>query len=406
MAFPARPTTMRLFVTCCPGAVYLYEQGAPQDRSIFATGTAAHDVLEAIGSNPLDAPEKVAEDVCSKLINVGRAGVDTEPPLAPDAVFEGRDLALRYHAVVGVLLHANYEVGLGFGPGWTHEPYEEATWARARLDVVDLVTADDEETWGVGLMALDYKSAWPAGEADLDSIQAHFQVVAVAERWRDFMEEPPNFIRRRIANLRTLEHYDADTWIPDDDRVLAQWKRDAELLIAAVGDPRPNFRPGINCYRCPYVGACAAARDFIQAHNPLATGPADVARAYAVAEATANALKAHVRELTGKGGEIAVDGGVVGHVEKEGRSPISDVHRALWKVWTGAHGAALDESTAALALGLLKALEPGVTSIEKVIRVLAGKDKTEKELLAGRLFRPKLTPTFGVYPNKGGPHVF
>lgn len=400
MSAPARPTTMKLYVTCCPGAVYLYEQGAPQDRSIFATGTAAHDVLDAIGRNPDESPEAVAAEVTARLVTSGRGGVDAEPPLPPDSVFEGRDLALRYHDRVGVLQGASYEVGLGFGRGWEPEPYESATWARARLDVVDTVECDDEESYGVGLMALDYKSAWPAGESDLESIQARFQAIAIWKRWRDFMDQEPAFIRRRIVNLRTMEQYDADTWIPDDERVLVQWQRDAEVLISAVNDPRPTFRPGLNCYRCPYVGVCDSAREFVRAYNPHAASAADVARAYATAKATADALQAHVKELTGKGGEIAVDKGVVGFVEKAGRRPVDGIHAVLWKVWTEGH--VLDSATADLALGLLKALEPGVTSVAHAIKVLTGKDKTAAAALEARLFADKVTSTFGVYPAKGG----
>ena len=112
-----RPTTLRLFATCCPMAVQHYEDGTPQDRSIFATGTAAHDVLHALAVN---GPDSV-DDTVAALLTAGREGVDAEPPLHPDPVFAGRDLALaHYERTMGVLGtdHALYELGLAVSDDW------------------------------------------------------------------------------------------------------------------------------------------------------------------------------------------------------------------------------------------------------------------------------------------------
>src|SRR3990167_5616458 len=95
-----RPTTLKLLARHCPMAVEHYENGIPYDRRIFAVGTAAHDCLQAMAVGGPGATPATVE----ALLVIGRAGVDAEPPLPPNAVFAGRDLALAWYESQGSVL--------------------------------------------------------------------------------------------------------------------------------------------------------------------------------------------------------------------------------------------------------------------------------------------------------------
>jgi hypothetical protein len=101
-----RPTSLRLASRHCPSAVVFYEQDRAYFRDHFAVGIAAHAVLEALGharrqiheqSQPWEQIEVIADRVAKQLMTTGRTfDGRSEPPLSPDAVVEGRDLALRW----------------------------------------------------------------------------------------------------------------------------------------------------------------------------------------------------------------------------------------------------------------------------------------------------------------------
>lgn len=122
-----RSTTLSLASKHCPKALGFYEAGLPYDRGIFAVGSAAHSVLEAIGKAAAargeyllpEEAEAVSREECERLIREGRdfEGV-REPPMPSEAVWRGRDLALSYHDGNHLSAKYRYETGLAVNRDW------------------------------------------------------------------------------------------------------------------------------------------------------------------------------------------------------------------------------------------------------------------------------------------------
>jgi len=373
-----RPTTLRLFTECCPAALQFYEDGAPTDRSIFAVGTAAHEVLCAYGSG------QDVDGIIHKMLTVGRTGIDAEPPLSPDAVFAGRDIALRYIEQRGLPDRsvANFEVGFAFDAGWNPVDYhDESARFRVRPDVVEVVTLDTEDTYGVGLCTRDYKTAWPTSAAILDSIQFKAQAVAVwSENPKRFgLDAPPDFIRREAVNLRTLETFSDEVWLADSPDVLPAWRADLDALIAAASGPR-TASPGAHCIGCPYVRICPAA----------IADAASAAVSYAAAVARVKALEPLARAAAGEG-RVPVPGGSVGWQTKATREAADDAALTLWSMWAPGN----DDP---FVRGFLTALDIGVTQVRAAARALFPdrKQKADRDALAESMLSTKLQRRFGV----------
>lgn len=393
----SRPTTLRLFIEACPRAVDLYEANAPIDRSIYAIGTAAHDCLHALGDAGLTGEfdeSKLLDAVCLKLMSTGRQGVDAEPPIAPDAVFAGRDLAERYYRERPLpTADAWFEKGFGFDPGWKNVSYHDATWFRTRLDVVEKVTHEDEESYGVGLIVRDYKSAWPAGESLLESIQLRSQAVAVwkADPAWFGMDQPPDFIRREIVNLRTLQTFHADVWTSGNDHILEAWMRQIETAIEAEAVKPRTASPGVRCVGCMYAGSCPDAAGFFGTMKP-----SDAATAYAVAVGVAKGLEPFARAAAQEAPAL-VPGGEVGWRVQAKRTAVSDAGARLWERWT--QGQTVDPGADGLVRGLLARIGIGVSQVESVAKALfpGRKEKEDRETFAATLLNQTSGRRFGIW---------
>ena len=402
-ATPARPTTIKLMSEHCPHAVTLYEDGAPQDRRVFAVGTAAHDCLDAIGRAGGKSPEQVAAYVCQRLMSEGRAGVDAEPPLPEREVFEGRDLAIRYAREAGLPTgQALFEVGFGFDNDlWAPAEYESAKWLRCRLDVVEPVVYEDEETSCEGLCARDYKSAWSADEGLLDSIQMRVQAVALWKRWRDLgLSGPggPAFIRIEVACLRTLAHHRRDIFLDDDGiATLTQWAEDIRRFVLAHGHTPRKATPGVRCVSCPYVLACEHAARTVWAEHDRPADAETVARQYAAATAWTAGLQAYAREAAGRG-SVPCDGGEVGFRALAKREPVDRAPVLLWERWT--QGQQVDEATDGMVRGFLAAMGTTGGGINAVAKALYPERsaKSERDEFAAGFLGEKIERRFGVWP--------
>ncbi len=394
---PQRPTSLTTFTKHCPAALDLQEAGAPYDRRIFAVGTAAHDVLHGIG---LGVPWSFT---VAQLIATGREGVDSEPPLPPDDVFKGRDIALRYLEHVGELGSeaAKYEVGIGWGPSWKMEPYSSATWLRSRLDVVDVVHGDDEDYPAVGLVARDYKSAWPTNAGWLDSAQAKIQLLGLVDQWQRFTDERPDFLRIEAANLRTFATYSRDYWLdePNDQDLIEGYRRDVEMMVEAANHRPRVARPGVGCLGCPFVLSCGPSRAALD-YSPGVdlTDPQQVreraARAYAISRAHADGWAVLAREAT-KEDAIDLGGAVVGYQEQTKAIASEDAPEAIADKWFPS----TDAGTRSAVVGMLKALKLGAGNVRAAGKVLF--DRTQKEERdEWAPLGEKAGKLFGVWPTK------
>lgn len=351
-----RSSTLRLFSRHCPHALALHEQGAPQDRSIFEVGVAAHDCLEAIGhackraGRVLEQPEadEVAHEAFRALISTGRDFEGTpEPPLSPDAAAEGRDLATRWYARNGLSASAEYEVRLTLPDGRY----------KARVDALEVVDEVAEE-WSARVLVIDeYKTAWPTNAGELDTIQTRGHVVLGALAYPDV-----DVIRRRVHNLRTLgtfEH-EVDMHDPETPALLARWEADLRAMCDAADSTREP-RPGIGCAGCMYATVCE--HSFPTADNPLEMW----ASAEIIREAFAPLARAAAAEDA-----CLVQHGQIGYLAKEASKPVERAHVLLAQHWHSVHDDDLPawEAEHAAWLGLLQAMQIGKTNIDKAIKAL------------------------------------
>lgn len=442
-----RPTTLRLASRHCPRAVDHYEQGRPYFREHFSAGIAAHAVLDVLGQQTVKAGrslneveiEGYAEAAARVLLVRGREfDGEREPPMSADAVFEGRDLAVRWAKANPLSPTARYELGAGFTAEWHSAGYRSED-ARFRLifDVLDEIEIADEESAGRGVLARDYKTAWPTGADELDTPQMRAQAVAAA-----ILYPRADFVRQEVVSLRTGETFSRTLWMEDSAAQLARWRQDltaamdaldemkgeaariwsdehkawwrtagagytqdegqagvftrahAERVAAGCGPEKQikivltlrPARPGPGCLGCPWALTCEDAARYT-ASCGLDLQPVDVARAFAAADARRQALF-HLAKRVTEERPIEIDGAVVGYVAQSGRDPLPDAAARVFAEWAARRGD---------LPGFLAALKPGVTALQGAARTLAPHDrKTQDEMLA-RWTAPKTRVEFGVH---------
>ena len=398
-----RPTILKTYLNHCPTAVDHYLAGVPIDRSHpvrFAIGTAAHEVLHAIGEG------RDVAALCERLIAVGRTGSDKEGPLPADDVFAGRDLAHRWaereHPVFEVDAEivtvapfpegATFERRFAFDDTWTPTGWDsDECDRRTRIDVVHVAEEGGDEDGPGSMVATvtDYKSSWQDDASALDTLQRRFQAVCA------YLAHPEVAgIRMQVANLRRGAIYARTIWLDEEGvALLEQWKADIDTVCRAVNvTPRPA-RVGAGCYRCRYAHQCTPAREYVAS---LAGGDrGEVVRSWLAASGMTKALDSKVRSAT-VDAPIDIDGKTIGMVaakalhvrpgatvsammtffEGIGLAPSPDIENAI-RAWASAAG------------------EPGVTALRKwakavwpVVRGKAGAD--------GRAMRADFLAAFTV----------
>lgn len=395
-----RSTIIKLFTEKCPAAVDLYDEG-DEDRSLYAAGTAAHDIAHAIGIYPDADPDNVAAIIIAKLMATGRSGYDAEGPLSPDSVVQGRDIFMHWLYNGGdVHPHpaAQYEVGMGFIEG------EDGTWESAeygshgvsfqiRPDVVYPIQIHDEGGSGVGLVTRDYKTAWPTSQSTCETIQLKAQALAVWLSRKKFMTMEPDFIRREVVNLRTRTTYHSDTWMDQSGRdKMEVWKSDIMATVKAIhsGDRAP--RVGKHCLSCPYVLRCEARKATAAVDDPKA-----LAASYVMGVAAHKAMHAQLKAATEEH-PIKLERSFVGFSGKESRTPKDDVAKLVWDKWTEKMD--LDSAATSAARGCLMSLKLGMTQLKAIAKALfPEKDqKAEREIWVWSVTDPVVKRSFNVWP--------
>lgn len=368
-----RSTVVRMYLELCPHAVELYNGGGYQDRSIFAAGTAAHDIAHAVGIYPDADREEVARVVCNRLIETGRTGVDAEGPLNPVSVFAGRDIFMEWLAR-GNSPHphpnAAYETGMAFkeedGELVPCQYGAPESVFRIHPDVVYEQRISGEDGYGVGIVTRDYKTAWNANATTLETIQLKAQAVSVVKQASRYMQMRPDFVRREVVNLRTGGVYYKDTWLDAQGlHRLKTWERDIITVVnavrAAAGGPA-EARVGSHCLSCPYVQDCKARKEAGAAEDPQA-----LAQEFILLEARRKELIVQLKAAT-KEDPIPVDKSFVGYSAKSRDTVLETVPAELWKAW--ARGMEIDPGVVSSIRGLLKAMRVGKTQLEKVAKSL------------------------------------
>lgn len=395
---PHRSTTLTLFAERCPAALDHYERRTPIDRDPFATGIAAHAILQALAEQPRANPEEVATATAIELASKGRSFEgEPEPPLPIDRVNEGRTLAVLWNLAHPIPDDAKPEHGLAVDARWRSVPYRSPS-VRLR-GILDLLYPAVEEVEGdpvQGLAHMDYKSAFPAGPADLDSLQMKIQTCLVLAH----ATEPPAFVRQEIGNLRTRQVHTRTIWMDDEGEALvSSWRRDIEIAMAAADVQPRQARPGAACLGCPYLHACKPARALLGTVDAQ-----DEAIRYAVLEAERERLRERLKALAERE-PIPLPDGFVGFAKIEERAPIAGALRDVARRWMKPEDIARWTNEAAEWLGFVGAIKPTLATLNGLARVLhprakGGLHKSEREALIEALSTTITTVEFGVWRRK------
>ena len=395
-------TNLALVSRCCPFALELQERGVPAERSVYQVGIAAHAILEGVALCTNEVNRELTEEevnvsalgVCERLMSVGRSyDGKGEPPMTPESVFAGQEVALQWLAWNPIQPGGQVEVGLGLNLDGQPCDYwrGEGLTIRTILDEVRIIREADEESARTVLSVRDYKSAWSTSEDELETLQRRIQAVAA---WRYF--GPADVLRLDVVNLRLGKVYTKDLYREDglDAQIDAWWLHVAVTCRAldaqkAMG-PRPAA-PGRGCLACPYVGACEHAQDFMERRGMHRT-PEQRATAYCVASAVRDELAEQLR-LDTEEGPISVDGGLVGTVAKEKQRLADDAYARLWEVWEESGG---DE------LGFAKALKLTASNAKELAKALYfdRSAKADREALLAEVTETETERRFGIWPKE------
>lgn len=443
-----RPTTLKLANQRCPGAIEFYGDPAPDYRRIFQHGTAAHAILERVGAatkkqgRVLDTAEAddIARRVCEVLISKGRTfdGVP-EPPLVPDLVFRGRDLALDWIAKRPLQPDGSlYEVALAVDVNWKPVPYfvgekvNPAARFRCILDVLNLGDQADEESVDRVMEITDYKTSWSDEEETLDQLQLRSQAVM---GWLHYGPEIDT-IHLRIVNLRRLKVYQRTLWIGGgDDETLEEWRQDVEQQMVDLDRQRERGRgkliciPGEGCIGCPYVPRCKSVLDMVEHSNDMPNAEWR-GKAYAAVIARIKNLKDALLEDTAEG-PVDIGKALVGTLPRPRRVLKEGSHRTMadeWLLHSGGESRdllvrvveswgdadawesmsateilarlakAMDRRRADDVASLLFALKPTVTAAENLAKMLfpESRDRADRDAFVDGLIEFENTRSFRV----------
>jgi len=390
-------TILKYFDQNCPAALGKAEAREPRDTQIFQAGIAAHAIMQAIAQKEARTyadQETVADAVVNELITVGRAFNNIpEPPMSPSDAIAGREIALNYLAWRDLPLKIRgVEIGIGMLKDGGPCCYDDASCRyRALIDLTYADTIGDEDWQAEMLVVADYKSAWPAGEGELDTLQRKGQAVLV---WINFCQphHPVQYhgIRQEVINLRTGMSFTRDILFDDEGiALLERWRKDILMACTAASKTR-QARPGAGCLSCPYTLSCD---DSLFAYKGDGI---TMATQLAAIEAIRGDL---IKVLKGKAKNagLPVHNGYVGFRKQDKQVPIKEAYRILAEYWFAGDA---DLET----LGLLKGMSLTKANIENAVNVVYPKrDKDNaavREDIFAAILETKSESRFGVHPNK------
>jgi hypothetical protein len=367
-----RSTSLKLWAQC-PLALQHFIDGTPQDRDLFATGIAAHAILQAVGEATRQANSEISVDRLNRIVQETTQRLmqqprlfdgQPEPPLPPEAAIAGRTLALGWLMYNGLSPTARYETGLGIRADGSACAYDDNDCRyKAAIDVIDSTVISDEETESEAVIVGEYKTAWSTDASELDTLQCRGQAVIAAAHYPD-----ATAVISRVYNLRTGQTFERTLYpgSPDDADMLDQWRRDI-MMACNAADKNRIARPGIQCGSCSYFHHCADALQY---------EPTAIVDRYLAAVGQAAALSPVVRQLADQQ-PIETESGAVGWMRTESRSPRADAYRDIAIIWHSGSGPEWSQNNGA-TLGLLASLQITTAQVERVAKSLyPGKDNRE-----------------------------
>jgi hypothetical protein len=408
-----RSTTLGIASKHCPRALDFYEAGAPYDRGIFAIGTAAHAILEAMGKASAasgqwlqgDEAAELVRRECERLITTGRdfEGVQ-EPPLPAEAVWRGRDLALSFVDQRMLQPGYRYETGLAVNRGWQLCPFGPEAWLRARIDCAGTRMPDwfEDDAGGPILDVIDYKSSYAARDGEMSTLQRKIQGVLAWLAWG----EGHDALRLVVVNFRLNREYELLVYPhePEGARVMERWRHDIESEIKARqdqrgADGRRPAVPGAGCMGCPYLQQCPEAQAYLLPVHGTAS-PEEMARRYAVLLAQLEALEEPLRIATIEE-PVQIPGAIVGYEVKEQqtleRLKAAELLSAEW--WKSTKPRDLGAAMASLP-GLINGMKPGRAQAASLLNQLhkgSDEERDKRAVLLAQITGSRNVSEFGVH---------
>ena len=405
-----RSTTLNQISRHCAGVM----NHTDPDRSKYEHGIAAHDVLHQVGliTNATgralseSAVTEVADATCASLIEKGRSfeGVP-EPPLNPDRVFIGRDIAVEYLWREPIEPGARFEIKLSADAGWIacRNSNRAARWT----GIADVIRRADEpgEEWTEDVLTIrDYKSGWSTGPAWLESIQAKmYACLAYADAAARSEVGMPDVIRLEVVNLRTAKAYSRDLRLPGATVELERFQRDLDITANAlesqagadqVGSdesPAPfKYSPGAGCIGCPVIDVCPEVAGSIAMIEPDDNAELR-AETYVLTKSLADYLAPLVKKDADEQPVPLPDGGSVGFFPKDTRTPANDVLLAIADRWSEQHGT---------LRGFVAATGLGVAQIDRLAKRMFPDDFDARRAWIGTVITTERRARFGIQKAK------
>lgn len=414
MSVGHRSTTLQGVADHCSHWLDFYEAGAPYDRSVFGVGTSCHACLEECGKASvlagrplfLEEFEPVLHRTTDQLITTGRDFEgDLEPPLSPDVVYAGRDLALRFLAAYPISNEGEYEIGLAVNKDWMPCPYGSGAYLRARIDrkskaMPGLLDDFDE---GPTLEIWDFKTSW--AERGALTLQRKIQAVLAWDRWgADFDALTVYTIAVRTATAYPIHIYPRT---PEGAALLERWRADIDAAIHALDRMKVNGQrpasPGPQCMGCPYLAQCGPAREAASAVYS-SDDPKTLARAYAVHMAWVDAFEPLLREATKEAPIDLGEEGVVGSVAKEQKVLGENAPAILAAAWNRKTHPDSIAAAQALVEGLIMRLDISRTNANKLLTHLyagGAEERAMRQKVLGQITTTRTVRRFGLH-GKGG----
>lgn len=409
-----RPTTLRIYSENCPQALEFFcqtEFGGAQGKDRMDSYSIAEREIEGNQA----AEEGIAFHACAhaaaeaqkkKLpveVAIEAMALAISNQMDPLRARAGADQALKFVETWRFDERLNYEHGLAFDKTWKATGWDDAdVRVRMVLDVYGKYIEKDEFEGEFSIaVSEDYKTGWGATATILDSIQmkCHSTALYILHGQEvDYIE-----VRVQATKFKKVFSKRWDLRNQDDVDDLEKRKRDVEFQMNAADISELKARLGPGCILCDFTAKCELFQRRLAAVKSgdivnVAADPKAAAIEYAILNTERKRLEKLLKEAA-KRGSFDFGDMVLGYHASQKRKlkdPAQMVEFWFEKAGVNVDDGASDEVKAtaqaskSAARALLKAMAPGISQFDKMIRKIARTlgYKSQKEAIE------KLSPDF------------
>lgn len=382
-------TSAKYFIEYCPQALQYHSNDEPEETGHFETGNTSHEILCELGRKKI--VEQLQFDPCADAVvkELCTNGYEyfgkKHPPFNPENALAGREIARKYFSENSLPLDGKFETVLAMDADGKPCQHEGARW-RAKIDALyEAIEFDEASENAAEVIAVDdYKTAWPAGEDELETLQRKSQMVLA---WLHYPNK--DGVRATVINLRTGKPYKKVIYFDDAGiAILERWKRDI-LMLCDEMDKTREARPGVGCAKCPFVEKCPEAL--------RVADEAKTAASVAVYEGLREQMRKRLRLQLQDAAGVRCNGGFIGYHEVSMNVLSEEAIPQILGNWFEMPLATV-ENEMPLVKGLLVALGLGPSNIKSFIKArFSGEHKTEKKEFLQLCLQPQKEVEFGIW---------